>query len=243
MERRPPPWKPQGARGGQGEAGEAEPESDGLRRILVIDDEPSMRQWVRQVLEAGCYAVKEASCGEAGVAIADGERIDGAVVDIMMPGAELEGIGAARILWYERHIPCIMLTSQIQGGLRLAATYAGAWGYLIKERVTADLVRVSVAQMLAGERIEDHVDRLNLSAAERASINALRTEMRRRQQLLTPREQQIEGLIIQGKSNREIAETIGIQRKTVDTHVSNMLGKLGMVTRREMQVLFESTWN
>jgi DNA-binding CsgD family transcriptional regulator len=36
---------------------------------------------------------------------------------------------------------------------------------------------------------------------------------------------------------------MGIERKTVDTHVSNMLGKLGMVTRREMQVLFESTWN
>lgn len=209
----------------------------------MIDDEPSMRQWMRQVLEAGSYAVAEASRGEDGVEIAGRETIHGAVVDILMPGAQIEGIAAARVLWYEQYIPCIMVTSQRQGALRLAATYAGAWGYVIKERVTADLVRESVAQMLARERIPDHVDRLHLSADERAGIHALGAELGRRRQLLTPREQQIESLISQGKSNREIAARMGIERKTVDTHVSNMLGKLGMVTRREMQVLFESTWN
>jgi len=208
----------------------------------VIDDEESMRQWVGQALEARSYIVWAARRGEDGLAAACREKIHGAVVDIMMPGAQIEGIAAARMLWYEHHIPCIMLTSQSQGALRLAATYAGAWGYLIKERATADLVGVSVDQMLAGERIPDHVDGLRMSDAERARIRALGSELERRKALLTPREQQIERLITAGKSNREIAERIGIERKTVDTHVSNILGKLGMETRREMQVMFESSW-
>src|SRR5262245_14045958 len=99
------------------------------RRILVVDDIVIVRERVSDLLARHGYAPISAASGEEAIQQAQaGPRIALALLDVLMPEAQMEGIEAARILTHQYHIRCVMLTSVVEATTRVAAQLAGALG-------------------------------------------------------------------------------------------------------------------
>jgi DNA-binding NarL/FixJ family response regulator len=198
-------------------------------RILLADDHAVVRQGLRLVLDAepDLEVVAEASDGAEALRLALAEDVDLAVLDISMPS--MTGLQVAQELHRRRpELRVLMLSMHDNERFLREARAAGAAGYVLKSVVDRDLVEACRAAMRgvpfqyppsvpAGvrERLEDG------SSAAAADP-------------LTPREQQVIKLIAEGRTNREIAETLIISEKTVERHRANMLEKLGMRDRVEL---------
>ena len=110
-------------------------------RILVIDDSPTQRHYLGDVLATGGYAVLTAQDGREGVAIARAERPDLIVMDVVMPGSN--GFQATRELARDpgtAAIPVVMCSTKSQGVDRLWALRQGARDYLVKPVDPDDLL-------------------------------------------------------------------------------------------------------
>lgn len=211
--------------------------------VLVVDDHPPIRQWVGAALRAVGMATIDAATGDEAIRIVI-ERQSGrrplphaAICDILMPGAQVEGIEAVRVLWGDYHIPCLMLTADEDDRTYLAAMYAGAFGYLRKRDVdrpemVVDAVRALVhGQDIPGSRIgpvdlDDLARRMIAEARHAAVLNAL-----------TPMQRQVADLVVAGLTNREIGARLHLGRGTVNAHVSNILHRLGLTSRRDLRTL------
>jgi two-component system, NarL family, response regulator NreC len=205
-------------------------------RILVVDDHPPIREWVRATLAPHQIDVVPARSGDEALAlVAQGARVAGAICDVLMPHAEIEGIAAARALWYDYGIPCLILTSVQEAGTRLAAIYAGAMGYVLKDVAHAELLVRSVEALLRGERMHDPLTAVTVNAGEARQIAEIRAAYLRALEQLTPQQRVVAGLILDGKTNQEIAQELVLSRGTVNSHVSNILQRLNLATRREVK--------
>lgn len=213
-------------------------------RILVVDDHPPIREWLADTLTPLGVQVLAARSGDEAIAmIRTGEQVDAAICDVLMPHAEIEGVEAARMLWHDHGIPCLMLTSVQEAGARLAALYAGAIGYVVKDLAHGDLIRASVAALLAGENLPEPLTEISVSDAEVRQIDERYAAYVRAMEQLTPQQRVVAQLLQEGKTNREIAEQLVLSRGTVNTHVSHILERLNLATRREVKtrVLFAYT--
>jgi DNA-binding NarL/FixJ family response regulator len=196
-------------------------------RIVIADDQPLMRAGFKAVLEAtgNIEVVAEAGTGAEAVEAAGRHRPDVVLMDIRMP--EMDGIEATRRLPRDR---ILILTTFGLDDYIIAALRAGASGFLLKDAPTAELVQ-AVRAVAAGDavlspavtrRLLDQVGR-RLPAAVTQSPAALAQ--------LTDRERDVLGLLAGGLSNSEIARALVVSEATVKTHVSNLLGKLGLRDR------------
>lgn len=202
----------------------------------MIDDHPPIREWVCAILAPQDITVVSARSGEeARDLVCQGLRCDAAICDVLMPHAEIEGIEAARLLWYEYGIPCLMLTGVQEAATRLAAVYAGAMGYVFKDVAHTDLLVRSVTDLLQGRKPRDPLAAIDVSMDEARLIAERHAALARATQQLTPQQRVVAGLIIQGKTNVEIAKLLVLSRGTVNTHVSNILQRLNLATRREVK--------
>jgi DNA-binding NarL/FixJ family response regulator len=113
--------------------------------------------------------------------LAQGEHFDAAICDVLMPHAEIEGIAAARALWYDHGVPCLILTSVQEAGTRLAAIYAGAMGYVLKDMAEADVLVRNVLTLLQGQRPQDPLASIAISAGEARQIAEIRAAGKRSQ--------------------------------------------------------------
>lgn len=213
-------------------------------RVLVVDDHPPIREWLADVLAPLGVQVLPARSGDEAIAmIHAGEQVNAAICDVLMPHAEIEGVETARLLWHDHGIPCLMLTSVQEAGARLAALYAGAIGYVVKDLAHAELVRSSVAALLAGDALPDPLTAISVSDTEARQIDERYAAYVRAIEQLTPQQRVVAQLLQEGKTNREIAEQLVLSRGTVNTHVSHILERLNLATRREVKtrVLFAYT--
>lgn len=205
-------------------------------RVLIVDDHPPIREWVRATLTPHGFEVIEARSGDEALALMEqGLHVSAAICDVLMPHAEVEGIAAARTLWHEYGVPCLILTSVQEAGSRLAAVYAGAMGYVLKDAAKGDLLVRSVQAIVKGQRPSDALAAIAVSTGEARQISETRTAKLRAMAQLTPQQRVVAGLILQGKTNQEIAETLVLSRGTVNSHVSNILQRLNLATRREVR--------
>lgn len=205
-------------------------------RVLIVDDHPPIRDWVRATLTPHGFEVVEARSGDEALALMEqGLRVSAAICDVLMPHAEIEGIAAARALWHECGVPCLILTSVQEAGSRLAAVYAGAMGYVLKDAAQSDLLVRSVQAIIKGQRPSDVLAAISVSPTEARQLSETRTAQLRAIAQLTPQQRVVAGLILQGKTNQEIAEQLVLSRGTVNTHVSNILQRLNLATRREVR--------
>jgi DNA-binding NarL/FixJ family response regulator len=194
-------------------------------RVLIADDQPLMRAGFRAVLEAsGFEVVAEARDGEEAIRAAERHRPDVVLMDIRMPG--VDGIEATRRLPRER---VLVLTTFGMDEYIVEALRAGASGFLTKDAPTQELV-AAVRAVAAGDavlspavtrRLLDRVARRLPSAA--GAPGGLAS--------LTEREREVLRLLAGGLSNAEIAAALVVAEPTVKTHVSNLLGKLGLRDR------------
>lgn len=193
-------------------------------RILVADDHSVVRQGLRMFLglDPEFEIVGETADGAEALAKARETRPDVVLMDLLMP--VMNGIEATASI--RRELPdteVIALTSVLEDASVIGAVRAGAIGYLLKD-AKADELCLAIRAAAAGQV------RLSPKAAER-----LMREVRApdNPEVLTPRETEVLRLIAQGLANKEIARALKIGEKTVKTHVSNILAKLGVPSRTQ----------
>jgi DNA-binding NarL/FixJ family response regulator len=196
-------------------------------RVVIADDQPMMRAGFKAVLEAtgSIEVVAEAATGEEAVAAAEAHRPDVVLMDIRMPG--MDGIEATRRLPRQR---VLILTTFGLDEYIIEALRAGASGFLLKDAPTREVVE-AVRAVAAGDavlapavtrQLLDQVGR-RLPAAVSRTPEGLGE--------LTDREQEVLRMLAVGMSNAEIATALVVSEPTVKTHVSNLLGKLGLRDR------------
>jgi len=196
-------------------------------RVLIADDHPLVRQGLRSYLDTidDIDVVGEAVDGDQAVVLASDLEPDVVVMDLAMPN--VDGIEATRrITQANASIRVIALTSFATDDKVFPAIQAGAAGYLLKETEPSELAE-AIRKVHRGEPI------LHPSVAARLMREVAAAEPRAHRTDLTARELEVLRLIAAGRSNKEIARDLSVAEKTVKTHVSNVLSKLGVADRTQ----------
>jgi DNA-binding NarL/FixJ family response regulator len=200
-------------------------------RVFVVVDHAVVRRGLRAYLEMvdDMEVVGEAADGEQaleGIAalVAAGQPPDVALMDLLMPG--MDGVTATAAI-AQRHpeMQVVAMTSFAQTDLVHGALQAGAAGYLLKD-AEADEVAAAIRAACRGEV---HLD----AAIARQLTRSLVAPKPETVQVLTDREREVLVLVAQGLSNRQVADSLVISERTARTHVSNILGKLGVASRTQ----------
>lgn len=193
-------------------------------RIIIADDHSVVRQGLRMflALDPELQVVGEASNGAEALSIAHQLKPDIVLMDILMPVMD----GVAATVKIRRELPdteVIALTSVLEDNAVVGAIKAGAIGYLLKDTQADELCRM-IKGAAAGQV------QLSPQAAARLVREVRAPE---NPQALTEREIDVLRLLAAGKANKEIAKALTIGEKTVKTHVSNILMKLGVQSRTQ----------
>ncbi|GGR59347.1 DNA-binding response regulator [Deinococcus seoulensis] len=193
-------------------------------RVLLVDDHAVVRQGLRLFLglDPLIDVIGEAANGEEALAQVAALQPDVVIMDLMMP--VMDGITATRAL--KRAHPdteVIALTSTLEEHKVNGAIEAGAISYMLKD-ASSDTLADAIHAAARGEV------RLHPEAARRLVRDFRGGEMR---ETLTPKETIVLQLIAHGYSNRDIAADQNVSEATVKTHVSRLLGKLGLDSRTQ----------
>ncbi|MGB8179038.1 MAG: response regulator transcription factor [Acidimicrobiales bacterium] len=198
--------------------------------VFLVDDHEVVRRGVRELLESEDDMVVVGEAGSQAEALEAIPRIHPDVVLLDVRLQDGDGVEVCReIRSSSPDIACLMLTSFADDEAFLGAVIAGAAGYVLKQIKGNDLV-ASVRKAATGESLLDPL----LVRQARARLGRDVEEERLRP--LSPQERRILELISEGKTNREISETMFLAEKTVRNYVSNLLLKLGMKHRTEAAV-------
>jgi two-component system, NarL family, response regulator LiaR len=193
-------------------------------RILIADDHSVVRQGLRMFLglDAELEVVGEAADGEEALRLARQLRPDVVLMDLLMP--VMDGISATAAMRQELpDTEVLALTSVLEDASVVGAVRAGAIGYLLKD-TQADALCQAIKAAAAGQV------QLTPRAAARLmqAVSAPESPVD-----LTERENEVLRLMARGQSNKQIARSLHISEKTVKTHVSNILSKLGVQSRTQ----------
>src|SRR5262245_39293253 len=196
-----------------------------MLRILVADDHPSVRRYVCGVLEAeeGWEVCGEARNGREAVEMAVQLQPDLVVLDLSMP--ELNGLDAARQI--RDKIPraeVLILTLHEGEDLRRAARDSGAGACVVKTDLQSLVTEIRSLLQSSRQRTSSGSNDLPAAAQPTGADEALERLISR----LTDREREILQLLAQSKTNREIATSLSVNLKTVETCRSTILRKLEM---------------
>jgi len=203
-----------------------EPESI---RVIIVDDHAVVRSGLGAVLDAseGVELVGEAGDGEEAIKVCENLQPDVVLMDLQMP--KMDGVEATKVIhdrWPQIHI--IALTSYKDKEYVEGVLKAGATSYLLKNVSAEELIS-------AIEKVIQDQPSLSPEAAQ-VLIQTV-NEPTQPGSDLTNREREILALMVEGKSNSEISESVFITQATVKYHVSNILSKLGVNSRTEAVVL------
>jgi len=196
-------------------------------KLLLVDDHKIMRHGIRSLLEkeAGMEVLEETNNGRTAIELARILSPDVIIMDIAMH--DLNGVEATRQITTELpEVKVIMLSMHSDRQMVTDALQAGASGYLLKDCEFEELVRaietvVSNRTYLSPEiadiLVENFVRKSSPSESSASSI-------------LTPREREVLQLLAEGKSTKEIATSLCLSTKTVETHRRQMMEKLNIYT-------------
>jgi DNA-binding NarL/FixJ family response regulator len=199
-------------------------------RVLLVDDHAMVRRGLRGFLE---LLDDIEICGEAENGLQALDEVarlhpDVVLMDLLMP--QLDGVGAiARLRAEHPDVEVVALTSFVEESRVTAALEAGASGFILKDADADD-----VAQAIrAAHRGEVHLDPAVALLVARRVRTARTTPTATADAALTDREREVLALVAHGLSNKAIADRLVITERTARTHVSNILGKLGLASRTQ----------
>jgi DNA-binding NarL/FixJ family response regulator len=203
-------------------------------KVFLLDDHEVVRLGLRQLLESepDIEVVGEASTAAQAIVRVPALKPDVAVLDVRLPDGD--GITVCREIrsTMEQQPACLMLTSFSDDEALFTAIMAGASGYLLKQVSGTDLIG-AVRRLAAGESLLDPA--MTTAVLERLRHPA-EEEDDPRYKSLTEQERRILDLIAEGKTNRQIAQSMFLAEKTVKNYVSGLLRKLEMERRTEAAV-------
>jgi len=199
--------------------------------ILVVDDHQLMREGLRALIEKeeDMEVVAEAEDGRKAVQLATDVRPDVVILDVAMP--DLNGVEAARqITTKSPGVKVLALSMYSDKRFVVGMLKAGASGYLLKDCASQELISAircvtegevylspKVAGVIVGHFVRDR------ASDETSPFSAL-----------TPREREVLQLLAEGKNTREIAESLGVSVKTVETHRMQTMRKLDLHSVAEL---------
>lgn len=195
-------------------------------RILIADDHSVVRQGLRMFLglDPELEVVGEATNGAEAVRMARELQPNVVLMDLLMP--VMDGVAATTAIRHDQpDVEVLALTSVLEDASVVGAVRAGAIGYLLKD-TQADELRRAIKAAADGQV------QLSPKAAARL-LREVRTPEAPSLDALTERETDVLRLLARGLANKEIARSLRIGEKTVKTHVSNILAKLGVQSRTQ----------
>jgi DNA-binding NarL/FixJ family response regulator len=197
-------------------------------RVVIADDHAVVRQGLRTFLDLqdDVEVVGEAGDGEAAIAEAARTAPDVVLLDLAMP--RLDGVAALpRLREAAPGARVIVLTSFGEDERLFAALRGGAAGFLLKDVEPAELVRAIRTAHAGQAPLSPAVAARMVEEIAHGGDRAPQADE------LTPRELEVLRLIAGGRSNKRIALELGVAEKTVKTHVSHVLAKLGLSDRTQ----------
>lgn len=207
--------------------------------VLIVDDHVMFREALRLAMGRAFpeFEIDEAGTAEDALAyLSAGHRPRLILLDLKMPG--LGGLGMLKQIKDLSPDTCsiVVSDSDARSDIR-AAVRAGALGYILK-RSSMDVLERAITLVLAGERyaqvpaefLDGEDDEADAAAPGRPRGSDLLEG-------LTARQQEVLGLLAQGRSNKEIAKGLGLLEGTVKVHVRDILRKLGVSNRTQAAML------
>ncbi|MBD2018299.1 response regulator transcription factor [Microcoleus sp. FACHB-53] len=196
------------------------------KRLLLIDDDPNLILLVKDYLEFRGYEVITAENGREALEVLDQDVPDLIICDVMMP--EMDGYALVehvredpRTNW----IPVLFLSAKGQSQDKVKGLNKGADVYMVKPFEPEELVAQVESSLKQANRLIHHSG----TGAEAGSTIQVPFDVE-----LTPTELKVVQFVARGMANREIAEQMNVSQRTIESHVSNMLGKTGLHNRTEL---------
>jgi DNA-binding NarL/FixJ family response regulator len=195
-------------------------------RLLLIDDDPNLVVLVKDYLELRGYVVEAAKNGRDALRLLEKGLPNLIICDVMMP--EMDGytfVKQVRENPQTSWLPILFLSAKGQMQDRVTGLSKGADVYMVKPfepdelvaQIEASLKQAARMRQVQGNEIETGVTLQVPFDVE-----------------LTPTEQKVIQAVARGMANREIAQDLSVSQRTVESHVSNMLGKTGLKNRTEL---------
>lgn len=197
-------------------------------RILIVDDHAVLRTGLRTVIgyAQDMEVIGEASDGIEAVMLARRLHPDVILMDLLMPNKD--GIEAINDIRREKpDTRILVLTSATEMDIILLAVKSGAQGYILKNAPPNELLR-SIRDVYRGAvSFQPIIARELFHRLQTTGFDEVPTKV------LTDRELEILKLVAQGLSNDQIAEQLIISKRTVNVHMTNILGKLSLANRAQ----------
>jgi DNA-binding NarL/FixJ family response regulator len=192
--------------------------------VLLVDDHSLVRRGFRRMLEdeADMEVVGEAGNGEDSIKLAKELHPHVVVMDCALPG--MNGLQATRqIIEDSPETAVLMLSMHTESTWVRQAIDAGAKGYVLKNALELDL-GAAIRKVAAGETVFDP------TLEQRSALKGERSAA------LTPRELEVLQMIVDGKSNKEIATALDLSVNTIAVHRANIMNTLGIHKTAELVV-------
>lgn len=191
------------------------------KRLLLIDDDPNFILLVKDYLEFRGFEIGTAENGREALDILERDVPDMIICDVTM--LEIEQVRQnERTSW----IPVLFLSAKGQSTDRIKSLNKGADVYMVKPFETEELVAQVESSLKQNVRWKEHQSKGDSNNAPRIQVPF--------DVQLTPTELKVVQFVARGLANREIAEELNVSQRTVESHVSNMLGKTNLHNRTEL---------
>jgi len=196
------------------------------KKLLLIDDDPNLIFLVKDYLELRGYEVIATSNGQEALKVLERETPNMIICDVMMP--EMDGysfVKRVRENLRTNWIPVLFLSAKGQSQDKVKGLNTGADFYMVKPFEPDELIAQIESSLKQSSRLIKHQE----CGAESKLTIQVPFDVE-----LTPTEIKVVQFVARGMANREIANELLVSQRTVESHVSNMLGKTGLSNRTEL---------